>query len=230
MRTLGMLGGMAWPSTMDAYRIINEEVARRRGGASSAPLLIWSVDFATIETLQAQARWDEAGELLADAARRLERAGAEGLLLVTNTMHKVAPAIEAAVDVPLLHLADLTADAIRADGIDDVLLLGTRFTMEDGFYRDRLAAHGIEVAVPDADDRAIVHRIIYDELIHGEVRASSRDELTRIIEAALAAGISGVVAGCTELELLLDPDRDPVPVYRTTHLQAHAAAAWIVAG
>lgn len=228
MRLLGLLGGMAWPSTAEAYRRINEAVHAHQGGATSAPLLVWSFDFAPIAALQTAGRWQEAGTLLADAARRLEDAGAEGLLLVTNTMHKVAEAIEAATSIPLLHLADLTAAAVRADGHDDVLLLGTRFTMEDGFYRDRLAGHGLRVRTPAAEDRAEVHRIIYDELIHGEVRPASRDALVAVVASAVAKGARGVVAGCTELELSLRPEDVPVPLYRTTAIQADAAAAFIL--
>ena len=162
MRTLGLLGGMAWPSTAEAYRLLNEQIAQRLGGSHSARLLVWSTDFADIETLQAAGRWDTAGQILADAAQRLEAAGAEGLLLCTNTMHRVADAISAAVDIPLLHIADATAQRIQADGHVRVGLLGTRFTMEEAFYRDRLSDHGLQVLTPDADDRAEIHQVIYD--------------------------------------------------------------------
>lgn len=229
MRTLGILGGMAWPSTLEAYRAINTAVGERMGGAHSAPLLVWSFDFAEVEALQAAARWEDAGALLADAARRLEGAGAEGLLLCTNTMHRVADAIEAAVAIPLLHLADVTAAAVLADGVDRVGLLGTRFTMEEDFYRERLAANGLEVVVPGARDRATVHRVIYEELIHGQVTAPSRDAYRAIVARLVARGVGGVIAGCTEVELLLHPEDVPVAYYRTTRLQAAHAAAWIMA-
>jgi aspartate racemase len=228
MRTLGLLGGMAWPSTIEAYRTINTAVAARLGGAHSAPLIIWSFDFAEVEALQASGRWDDAGALLADAARRLEAAGAEGLMLCTNTMHRVADVIEAAVAIPLLHIADATAAAIRADGGVCVALLGTRFTMEEDFYRDRLSAHGFQVVVPEAADRAIVHGVIYEELIHGRVTTSSRAAYRAIVARLVARGVDGVIAGCTEIELLLGPEDVPVAYYPTTSLHAAAAAEWVL--
>ena len=229
MRTLGLLGGMAWPSTVEAYRAINTAVGARLGGAHSAPLIVWSFDFAEVEALQASGRWDAAGVLLADAAHRLEVAGAEGLMLCTNTMHRVAEAIEAAVAIPLLHIADATAAAVLADGGPRVGLLGTRFTMEDGFYRDRLSAHGLEVVVPEADDRATVHRVIYEELIHGRLTTSSRDAYRAIVDRLVERGVEGVIAGCTEVELLLGPEDVPVAYYPTTSLHAAQAAAWVLA-
>jgi aspartate racemase len=228
MRTLGLLGGMAWPSTIEAYRTINATVAARLGGAHSAPLIIWSFDFAEVEALQTSGRWDDAGALLADAAHRLEVAGAEGLMLCTNTMHRVADVIEAAVAIPLLHIADATAAAIRADGGVRVGLLGTRFTMEDDFYRDRLSAHGLQAVVPEADDRATVHRVIYEELIHGRVTTSSRAAYRAIVDRLVARGVDGVIAGCTEIELLVGPEDVPVAYYPTTSLHAAAAAAWVL--
>ena len=228
MRTLGMLGGMAWPSTAEAYRLINLEIQRRLGGVHSAPLLLWSFDFAEIERLQAGDDWDAAGRLLADAARRLEAAGAEGLLLCTNTMHLVAEAIESATAVPLLHIADATADAIRADGVGTVGLLGTAFTMERDFYRGRLADHGLEVVVPDAGQRELVHRVIYDELVHGEVRDASRERYREVVNGLVEQGAEGIIAGCTEIELLLGPGDVPVPYYPTTRLHTLAAVAWIL--
>jgi len=230
MRTLGLLGGMAWPSTAEAYRLLNTEVSARLGGVHSAPLLVWSVDFAEVEALQHAGDWDAAGALLADAARRLEIAGAEGLLLCTNTMHKVADAIEAATSVPLLHIADTTAAAIRHDGLTRVGLLGTRFTMEEPFLRDRLGGHGIEVVVPPSAAREEVHRVIYDELVHGRIEPVSRDRFRAIAAELLATGVEGVVAGCTEIELLLGPDDVAGAWYPTTELQVLAAADWILAG
>ncbi len=228
MRTLGLLGGMAWPSTLEAYRAINTGVAARLGGTHSAPLLVWSADFSEIERLQAAGAGEEAGAMLADAAQRLEAAGAQGLMLCSNTMHRVAEVIEAAVAVPLLHLADATADAVRADRLTRVGLLGTRFTMEDAFYRARLADHGLEVLVPDAPDREVVHRIIYQELIQGRTSRPSKDEYLRIIERLLDRGAEGVIAGCTEIELLVTAEDLPVAYYPTTALHAAAAVAWIL--
>lgn len=229
MRTLGLLGGMAWPSTLEAYRLLNEEVGRRLGGTHSAKLLVWSADFAEVEALQATGRWDDAGELLAGAASRLRSAGAEGLLLCTNTMHRVADAIEAAVDVPLLHIADATASRVLEDGARRVGLLGTRFTMEETFYRGRLGDHGLDVLVPSEPDRAEVHRVIYDELVHGRVEADSRVAFMRIIDRLVAAGAEAVIAGCTEIELLLGPDDVPVPLYPTTRVHVLAAVDWMLA-
>ena len=228
MRTLGLLGGMAWPSTLEAYRAINTEVGERLGGSHSAPLLIWSADFAEVEALQTAGEWDAAGALLAGAAQRLEAAGAAGLMLCTNTMHRVADVIEAAVEVPLLHIADATAAAIRADGVERVGLLGTRFTMEEAFYRDRLAAHGLDVVTPDEQDRETVHEVIYRELIHGSATEASRHAYQRIVGVLVNRGVDGVIAGCTEIELLLGPSDVPVAYYPTTGLHAAAAVRWIL--
>jgi aspartate racemase len=230
MRTLGLLGGMAWPSTLEAYRAINAGVAEHLGGNHSAPLLVWSADFAEVERLQSAGAWEAAGAMLADAAQRLEAAGAEGLLLCSNTMHRVAGAIEAAVAVPLLHIADVTAQAVRADDLSRVGLLGTRFTMEDDLYRRRLADHGLEVLVPDAPDRDVVHRVIYEELVRGRTSSRSRQEYLRIIARLLDRGAEGVIAGCTEIELLVTAEDVPVAYYPTTRLHADAAVAWIVQG
>lgn len=228
MRTLGLLGGMAWPSTLAAYRAINEGVAARLGPPHSARLLVYSVDFAEIEAAQRAGAWEDAGRVLAHAARALVAAGAEGLMLCTNTMHRVAESIESAVDVPFLHLADVTAAAVTADGSTRVGLLGTRFTMEEPFYRERLAAHGLDVQVPDAQDRERVHRVIYDELIHATVTPAAVETLTAVADRLVTAGAQGVVAGCTELELALTPDRVAVPLYATTALQADAAVTWLL--
>jgi aspartate racemase len=228
MRTLGLLGGMAWPSTLEVYRAINTEVGERLGGAHSARLVVWSVDFAEVEALQRAGDWDGAGVLLADAARRLEAAGADGLLLCTNTMHRVADAIEAATSIPLLHIADATATAVRAAGVARVGLLGTRFTMEQSFYRDRVASHGIEVLVPDAAGRARVHDIIYDELIHGRLEPDSRADVLAVVDGLVARGCEGVIAGCTEIELLVTAEDVEVAYFPTTRLHASAAVAWML--
>lgn len=223
MKRIGLLGGMSWQSTAEYYRLLNELVAERLGGLHAADLVLVSVDFAEVEAMQAQGRWEDAGKLLAGEARRLQGAGAELVLLCTNTMHKVADAVEAVLDVPFLHLADATAGAALAAGLTRVGLLGTAFTMEQSFYRDRLATHGVEVVVPAAEDRALVHRVIYDELCRGVVRAESRASYVGVIERLVARGSTGIVLGCTEIELLIGPEDSPVPVLPTTRLHAEAA-------
>ncbi|MGV8910889.1 MAG: aspartate/glutamate racemase family protein [Propionicimonas sp.] len=220
---IGLIGGMSWESTAEYYRLANELVRERLGGLHSARLLLASVDFADIERLQVAGDWDAAGALLADVARSLEAGGAELLLLCTNTMHKVAPAIQAATSIPFLHLADATAAAVRAAGLSRVGLLGTAFTMEQEFYRERLESHGLEVLVPAAPDRAEVHRVIYDELCQGQVLASSRDAVREIIARLVEAGAEGVILGCTELELLISQAESPVPAFPTTRLHVQAA-------
>lgn len=228
MRTLGVLGGMAWPSTAEAYRLINTEVQQRRGGVHSAPMIVWSFDFAEVEHLQATGDWDGAGRLLAGAANRLETAGAEGLLLCTNTMHMVADVIEAATSIPLLHIADATAEAIRRDGLRHVGLLGTSFTMEADFYRGRLEQHGLDITVPDKDDRELVHRVVYEELVNGEVHNESRAAYLDIIDGLVDSGAEGIIAGCTEIELLVGPDDVALPYYRTTKIHTLAAVDWML--
>jgi aspartate racemase len=223
MKTIGLLGGMSWESSIEYERIINTEVRRRLGGVHSADLIVRSYDFGEIEALQAAGDWDAAGELLAADARRLQEAGAELIILCTNTMHLLAPAIEAAITVPFLHLADATAAAVIAAGVDKVALLGTRFTMEMDFYSGRLESHGLEVLVPDAADRAVVNDVIYDELVQGEIRDASRRRYLEIIDKLVGAGAQGVIAGCTEIELLVTPDDVAIPYFPTTSLHAMAA-------
>lgn len=230
MKTLGLIGGMSWESTAEYYRAINRLTRERLGGLHSARLVLYSVDFADIERLQTQGRWAEAGDVLADAARSLEAAGAELLLICTNTMHRVADQVEAAVSVPLLHLADATADAVRAAGLRRVGLLGTAFTMEQDFYRGRLEANGLTVLVPDADGRALVHRVIYEELCLGVVREESRAAYRRVIEELVAAGAEGVILGCTEIELLVGDEDSAVPLFATARLHAEAAVEAALAG
>jgi aspartate racemase len=220
---IGMLGGMSWESTAEYYRLANELVRDRLGGLHSARLVLSSVDFAEIEALQVTGEWDRAGDILVAEAARLEAAGAELLVLCTNTMHKVADRIQAAVGIPLLHLADTTAAAVRNAGLTTVGLLATRFTMEQDFYRDRLAGHGLTVLVPDADDRAEVHRVIYDELCRGTIREESREFYRQVIDRLVAAGAEGIILGCTEIELLIGPADSPVPVFPTTRLHVEAA-------
>jgi aspartate racemase len=223
VKVLGLLGGMSWESTVEYYRLLNEETRSRLGGLHSAPLLLWSVDFAEIEELQAAGAWDEAGARLASAAQALVRAGAEILVLCTNTMHKVADAIEAAVDVPFVHIVDSVAASISAAGMRRVGLLGTRFTMEEPFWADRMRRHGIEVVVPGAEDRDTVHRIIYEELCLGVFRDASRASYVEIIDRLAADGADGVVLGCTEIELLVRPGDTRVPVFPSTALHVRSA-------
>ncbi len=221
MKTIGLLGGMSWESTLPYYRHINEAVRERLGGLHSARLVLYSLDFHEIEALQRQGDWAAAGTLLADAARRLESAGADFLLLCTNTMHKVADAIEAASALPLLHIADPTAAAIQAAGLQRVGLLGTRFTMEQPFYRQRLEdRYGIQVLVPDEPDRAEVHRVIYEELCRGVVSEAYR----QVISSLVARGAQAVILGCTEIGLLVRADDAEVPLFDTCVLHAQAAA------
>jgi aspartate racemase len=229
-RVVGLLGGMSWESTAEYYRLANELVRERLGGLHSARLVLASVDFAEIERLQVAGDWNRAGSVLAGEAARLEAAGAELLVLCTNTMHIVADRVQAAVGIPLLHLADATAAAVRAAGLTTVGLLGTAFTMEQAFYRDRLAGQGLRVLVPEAADRAEVHRVIYEELCLGVVRAESRDSYRRVIERLVAAGAEGVVLGCTEIELLVGAPDSPVPVFPTTRLHVEAAITAALAG
>ena len=229
-RRLGLLGGMAWPSTAEAYRLLNEGVNAARGGVASADLVVVSLDFAEVEALQATGDWEGAAALLGDAGARLAAAGAGAILLCTNTMHRVADAVEDAAGVPLLHIADATAEAVRAAGVGTVGLLGTRFTMEGAFYAGRLRErHGLEVVVPDADDRALVHDVIYGELVNGVVTDASRSAYLQVVERLVAAGAEGVIAGCTEIELLLGPDDVSVPWFPTTRLHVDAALRWLLA-
>lgn len=226
VRRIGLLGGMSWQSSALYYSLINEGVAARLGGVHSADLVMVSVDFAEIEQLQSSGDWHGAGELLAREARSLEAAGAEAIVLCTNTMHIVAPAIEAAVSIPLLHLADVTARAITASGLVRVGMLGTRFTMQQPFYRERVQSHGIEVLVPELDDQAVVHRVIYDELVRGTVTDESREAYRQIIGRLVDRGAQGIVLGCTEIELLIDERHVDVPLFATTRLHAQAAVDW----
>lgn len=223
MRTIGLLGGMSWESTAEYYRLLNELTRERLGGLHSSKCVLYSVDFAEIERLQVEGRWDEAAEILAEAAKALETAGADLLLICTNTMHKVADQVAAATSVPLLHLADTTAEAVRAHGLRRIGLLGTAFTMEQDFYRGRLARHGLDVLVPDTAGRSTVHKVIYDELCLGIVSEGSRASFQAVIDDLVAAGAEGIVLGCTEIELLIGPEHSPVPVFPTTRLHAEAA-------
>lgn len=225
MKTIGLIGGMSWESTLPYYRQINETIRQRLGGLHSARLILYSVDFHDIERLQHAGDWAAAGRMLAGAARALEAAGAEFLVLCTNTMHKVAADIEAAVDIALFHIADPTAADIKRDGHRVVGLLGTRFTMEQGFYRDRLSErHGLQVIVPSARDRATVHRVIYEELCLGTVAPGSRDDYRRIMAGLVSQGAQAIILGCTEISLLVSGEHASVPLYDTTAIHARAAA------
>lgn len=229
MKTLGLIGGMSWESTVPYYRLINEGVKQRLGGLHSARLVLYSVDFAEVERLQRTGDWVAAGALLAQAAEKLEGAGAEALVLCTNTMHKVADAIESAVQIPLLHIADPTAMQIRQAGLSKVGLLGTRFTMEQPFYKDRLVQrHGLQVLVPSAADREMVHRVIYEELCLGQVRASSRAQYQRVMADLVAQGAQAIILGCTEISLLIGAEDAPVPLFDTTAIHAQSAVAWVL--
>ena len=223
MKRIGLLGGMSWESSIEYERLINTEVRRRLGGVSSADLIIRSYNFADIEQLQQQGRWEEAGALLAADAVALERAGAEVILLCTNTMHLVAPAIESAIGAQFLHLADTTAAAINEAGTRSVALLGTSYTMEHGFYRERLEQAGLTVTVPGEHDRMMVNAVIFDELVKGVVSDDSRVRLVALIDRMVGEGVEGVVAGCTEIELLVRPDDVRCAYFRTTYLHAMAA-------
>ena len=231
MRTIGLIGGMSWESSATYYRLLNEGVRDRLGPTASARCILWSFDFAEIEALQHAGDWQGLTERMVDAARWLEAAGAEALLICTNTMHRMADEVQAAVGVPLVHIADPTAARIRADGHRRVALLGTAFTMEQDFYRGRLAArHGLHVMVPDAADRAVVHRVIYDELVAGKVLPASRDAYRAVIARLVERGAEAVILGCTEIMLLVGPEDSAVPIYDTTALHAAAAVELALAG
>ncbi len=231
MKTIGMIGGMSWESTVPYYRIANETVAQRLGGLHSAKIVLASVDFDEVERMQRAGDWEAAGRMLAGTARALEGAGADFLLVCTNTMHRVAPAIEAAVRIPLLHIADAAAAEMKAKGVRTAGLLGTRFTMEQDFYRARLRErHGIEAMIPLEADRELVHRVIYDELCLGKVLEGSREEYRRIMRGLVERGAQAIVLACTEIPMLVGPGDAAVPVIDTTALHARMAAEWAIDG
>ncbi|SFA97267.1 aspartate racemase [Collimonas sp. OK607] len=225
MKIIGLIGGMSWESTVPYYRQINETVKQRLGGLHSAKIILYSVDFHEIERLQHAGDWDAAGAKMAEAAQALERAGADFLVLCTNTMHKVAAALEGAVDIPLFHIADPTADEIKKAGLSTIGLLGTRFTMEQAFYKDRLRdRHGLQILTPKQEDRELVHRIIYEELCLGKVNETSRADYRRVIAGLIAQGAQAIILGCTEISLLIDAEDSPVPLFDTTAIHARSAA------
>ena len=224
MKRLGLLGGMSWESSIEYERWINEEVRDRLGGTASADLVIRSFNFADIEAMQESDDWDAAARTLAEAARDLQASGAEGIVLCTNTMHRVYDEVQAAVAVPMLHIADATAAAVRAQGISRVALLGTRYTMEQPFYANRLRAAGLVVSVPEEPDRTMIHDVIYAELVRGVVSPDSKRQYLRAIDRLVESGSEGVIAGCTEIELLVGPEDVRVPYFPTAYLHAQAAA------
>ncbi len=226
-RVIGLIGGLSWESSAEYYRLINQSVRRRLGGTHSARCLMWSFDFAEIEAFQHVGHWDAATEWMRDAAARLRHGGAELLVICSNTMHVMAEAVEQTAGMPLLHIADPTAEAIRAAGLSRVGLLGTAFTMEQDFYTARLRArHGLDVLVPEAPDRAVVHRIIYEELVRGDIRPESRAAYAEIMARLAARGAQAIILGCTEIMLLVHAEDSPVPLFDTTALHAEAAVAW----
>jgi len=230
MKTIGLIGGMSWESSLEYYRIINETVKDKLGALHSANCLMFSVDFAEVEILQREGRWDEAGQMMVKAGQRLERGGADFVVLCTNTMHKLADQLQAGIQIPLLHIADATAEKIRAAGLRKIGLLGTRFTMEHDFYKGRLVERfGLDVLIPDAPDRREVHRVIYEELVLGAVYEESRQEYIRIMENLVAAGAEGIILGCTEIELLVKPGDSQVPLFPTTRIHAEAAVEYALA-
>ena len=223
MKTIGLIGGTSWESTIPYYRQINEAVKARLGGLHSAKLILHSVDFGVVEKMMREGDWDAAGAHLAQAAVSLEAAGADFVVMCTNTLHKVAPTVEAAVTIPLLHIIDPTATAIKARAFQRIGLLGTRFTMEQAFFRDRLAGHGLEVLIPNEADRNIVHRVIFEELCLGQVRAESRADYVRIIDNLVTQGAQAIVLGCTEIAMLVGAEDTAVPLFDTAALHAEAA-------
>ena len=224
MKTIGMLGGMSWESSIEYYRIVNQTVKQRLGGLHSAECILYSVDFAEIEVLQQQNRWEEAARILVQAASNVERGGADLLIICTNTMHKLAPEIQSHIHIPLLHIADATAQAVRSMNLQTVALLGTRYTMEEDFYKGRLTRqYGLDVIIPGETERDFIHQVIFDELCLGKVLPESRDQYAAIIDRLVAAGAEGVVLGCTEIGLLVKPDDCAVPLFDTTRIHAEAA-------
>ena len=227
MKTIGLIGGMSWESSIEYYRIINETAKAKLGGLHSAKSIMVSVDFAEIEILQHQGKWVEAAQMLINAAKNIENGGADFIVLCTNTMHKVADDIQASVKIPLLHIADATAQLVKDSGIQKIGLLGTRFTMEEEFYKGRLSRkYGLNVNIPNAQEREIVHRVIYDELVVGEIRQHSKEQYIGIIEQMVNQGAEGVILGCTEIGLLIQKQDSRVPLFDTTRIHAEAAVEY----
>jgi aspartate racemase len=229
VKTIGLIGGMSWESSAQYYRVINEEVKARLGGYHSARLILYSIDFDDLQKLQHAGDWERAGAMMASAARALEAAGAECVVVTANTMHKSVPQIESAVSIPVLHIADATAEPITKAGLTTVGLLATRFTMEQEFYRERLEHHGLRVLVPEQADRDFVHEVIYEELCQGRIVPASREEYRRIIDALVARGAQAIILGCTEISLLISQRDTAVPVFDTMALHARKAVDWSLA-
>lgn len=230
MKTIGLLGGMSWESTVSYYRFLNEAVKTRLGGLHSAQVLLYSVDFDPIEKLQHEGEWEKTADILAKAAKQLEMGGADFLLIGTNTMHKVAPQIEAALSIPLLHIADATAAMLNEHGVKTVGLLGTAFTMEQDFYKGRLSERfNLDVIIPDASERSAIHRIIYEELCLGVINTDSRQLYLDIIERLAQTGCEAVILGCTEIALLVGDEQSSIPMFDTTRIHAEAAVEWALA-
>ncbi len=230
MKTIGMIGGMSWESSIEYYRIINETVREKLGGLHSSKSVMYSLDFAEIEALQHQNRWEEATQLMIDAARHVQNGGADFVLICTNTMHKMAEDVQNHIDIPILHIADATAETIKRKGLTKIGLLGTRFTMEEHFYRGRLESkHGLTVIIPSEGDREIIHRVIYDELCLGEIKSSSKDKYAAIIDKLIQSGAQGIILGCTEISLLVDEAQSAVPIFDTTLIHATSAVEYALA-
>ena len=229
MKTIGLIGGMSWESTLEYYRIINESIKERLGDLHSARIVMYSMEFAEIERLQRSGQWNELTDLMTDAAQRVERGGADFVLICTNTMHLMAEDVEKSINIPLLHIADATAVVIKEKGISRAGLLGTKFTMEREFYKGKLARHGLEVIIPPQGHRETVHRIIYDELCRGIIKESSKDSYRGIIEEMVIAGAEGVILGCTEIGLLVKDGDASVPIFDTTEIHAKAAVDYALA-
>jgi aspartate racemase len=227
MKTIGLVGGMSWESSLEYYRILNQRVKEKLGGFHSAKCVMYSVDFEEIEKLQHKGKWDELTDLMIDAAQRVEKAGADCILICTNTMHKMAPEVESNIHVPLLHIADVTAKEIRSKGQKKVGLLGTRFTMEQEFYKRRLIEkHGIDVIIPDNEQRKVIHYILYHELVQGEIIEASKNKFKDIIASLQSQGAEGIILGCTEIPLLVKQKDYDIPLYDTTSIHAQAAVEW----
>ena len=231
MKTIGMIGGMSWESSIEYYRIVNQTVREKLGGLHSAKSIMYSVEFAEIEALQHQNRWDELAKIMIEAARSLERGGADFVIICTNTMHKLYDQVQNDIKIPMLNIADATAEKIRADGIDKIALLGTRFTMEEDFYKGRLVdRYGLDVIIPAENEMEIVHRVIYDELCAGIINSDSKQKYAEIIKGLVAKGAAGVILGCTEIGLLVKQEDSPVPLFDTTEIHARAAVEYALAG
>ncbi|MBD3414388.1 MAG: amino acid racemase [Candidatus Aminicenantes bacterium] len=227
MKTIGMIGGMSWESSLEYYRILNQTVKQELGGFHSAKCVMFSVDFEEIEQLQHKGEWGKLTDIMVLAAQKVEKAGADCILICTNTMHKMAPEVEASINIPLLHIADVTAKQIKSKGQKKVGLLGTKFTMEQEFYKGRLEKdHGIEVMVPDPDQRTIIHNILYQELVKGEITEKSKNEFKVIIESLNKRGAQGIILGCTEIPLLVKQTDYQIELYDTTFIHAQAAVQW----